>query len=605
MPTKHVDHFIISLNGAFLDTEHMRRIISVEVDDSQYLPDMFAIQVSDPDVRDLEADFYKLGAAIKIEVQLRQSADTDSEPPSEVLMIGEITSIEPDLTNEGRTTITIRGYDRSHKMNRERKTMTYLQVTDSDLAGKLARASGLRVSADETQGVYDYLMQANQTDWEFLTERASRIGYHMYVDDNTLHFKKSPPSPPLGASLAWGDSLSRFRPRVSTVEQVSQVQVYGWDPKAKRKIVGQATSPTNTLQNRKYNGKTGGSLADTAHSNPGKAVVMDRPVVSQVEADKLAKAVLDSKAGNFVQAEGEAGGNPKVRAGMAVEIVGVGTRFGGQYLVTRSLHRYNQKGYSVKFWCSGGPDNMSISRLLQAGNGRSSSVVGSGNNGKPTSLGVMVGIVTNNNDPDDMSRVKVQFPMLNDTDSWWCRLATPMAGSNRGFCYFPEAGDEVIVAFLNGDPNYGYVLGSVWNGSDKHPKPLGKLVTGSQTLRRVIRTRKGHEIMFDDTDEATRGITIIDKTEQNFIKIITTPDPKIIIECNKDIEVTSKTGNITVNAETGKLTVKSMSNMDLQSQSGNISIQAQAGKVSIQGMAGVDVQSSGITNIKGTMVNIN
>ncbi len=605
MPSKHFDHFIVSLDGTPLDAEHLQRIISVEVDDSQYLPDMFSIQVNDPDVRDLEADFYKLGSAIKITVQLRQPPDSDKIPPPEVLIIGEITSIEPDLTSEGHTTLTIRGYDRSHKMNRERKTKSYLQMKDSDLAQKLARDSGLKALVDETQVVYDYLMQANQTDWEFLLERALRIGYRIYVDDDTLYFTKSPSTPPVGATLAWGDNLSRFRPRLSTVEQVSEVEVYGWDPKKKDKILGRATSPTNTLQNRQDNGKSGGSLASSAHSKAGKVVVTDHPVVSQTEADGLAKAVLDGRAGNFIQAEAEAGGDPKIRAGMAVNITGVGKRFGDKYLVTRSIHHYNQKGYTVRFWCSGGSENMSISKLLQGGNGKSSPVGGSGNATKPTALGVMVGIVTNNNDPDNLGRVKVKFPMLNDTESWWCRLATPMAGGVRGLCYFPEAGDEVVVAFLNGDPNYGYVLGSVWNGSDKLPKPLGKLVTGSLTLRRVIKTRKGHEIMLDDTDEATRGITIVDKTEQNFIKIITTPDPKIIIECNKDVEVTSKTGNITVNAETGKLTVKAMSNMDLQSQTGNISIQAQAGKISIQGTAGVDVQSSGITNVKGAMVNIN
>jgi uncharacterized protein involved in type VI secretion and phage assembly len=163
----------------------------------------------------------------------------------------------------------------------------------------------------------------------------------------------------------------------------------------------------------------------------------------------------------------------------------------------------------------------------------------------------------------------------------------------------------VVVGFLNGDPNYGYVLGAVYNGSDKLPKPLSKLVTGSQTIRRVIRSRVGHEIMIDDTSEEGRGITLIDKTEKDFIKIRTAPDDKIIIECQKDIEVTSQTGNITVEAKTGKIMVKSLSNVDVQSQSGNISIQAQAGKVTIQGTAGVDVTSPAVTNIKGSMVNIN
>src|SRR5207237_3822649 len=146
--------------------------------------------------------------------------------------------------------------------------------------------------------------------------------------------------------------------------------------------------------------------------------VTDLPVVDQTEADKIAKAVLDGREGNFIQAEAEAGGNPKLRAGTAVKIKGVGERFGGKYLVTRSLHRYTQNGYEMRFWCSGGQDNVSMSKLLQAGDGKSGpSPTGNGNMGKPTAFGGLVGVVTNTNDPDDMVRVKVKLPMITATGS--------------------------------------------------------------------------------------------------------------------------------------------------------------------------------------------
>lgn len=376
--TRHLDHFIINLNGTNFDPDHMDKVLSVEVDHSLYLPSMFALHMNDPDVKDLESDFYKLGGIIKIIVKLGQPPDSQSAPPPTVLMIGEITSIEPDLSSIDRTTITIRGYDRSHKMNRERKTKTYLNVKDSDLAQQLAQASGLTASVDATQLVYPYLMQANQTDWEFISERAKRIGYRLYVEDRTLHFKLPTSSPPVETQLEWGMELGRFRPRMSTVEQVSEVKVYGWDPKKKSKIMGVANSPTNILQNRRDNGKSGGSSASAAHSKSGKESITTYPVLNQSEAEKVAKALLDNREGNFIQAEAEAGGDPNIRAGSAVRIKGVGARFGGKYLVTRAIHRYSQKGYDVRFWCSGGKDNVSMTSLLQTSNGNGKSALPAG-----------------------------------------------------------------------------------------------------------------------------------------------------------------------------------------------------------------------------------
>src|ERR1700750_1699162 len=89
----------------------------------------------------------------------------------------------------------------------------------------------------------------------------------------------------------------------------------------------------------------------------------------------------------------------------------------------------------------------------------------------PTRLhGVVIGIVTNNQDPDGMHRVKVRFPWLNlDDESHWARVATPMAGDKRGAYFLPEPDDEVLVAFEHGSLEHPYVIGSLWNGKDKAP----------------------------------------------------------------------------------------------------------------------------------------
>jgi len=573
-PTQHISQIYIQLtqgdidaDGGYkhLDPVHMANLLSVEVDDSLYLPDMFAIRLLDPDLDVLKSDIFAPGTKVKISIQL------ENETKRTVLMKGEVTSLEPDINSTERSTLSARGYDLSHRLHRVRHTATFQNVTDSDIAQRLAQGASLRTQITPTTEVYEYLMQANQTDWEFLMERAQRIGYRLFVEGKTLHFEPPPPSPAVVTKLDWGLTLQQFKARLSTMEQVSEVIVRGWDPKAKREIVGHATRPSGALANRRDNGRSGGDMAGSAHSIPGKKTIVDRPVYNQSEADKVAQSALDKLASGFIQAEGRAAGNPTIQAASTVDVDGVGQRFSGKYMVTRAMHRYNHKAYTTQFWVSCGNGTMTITDLLSAGAGAGGggSAGGGGNESKPTARGVMVGLVTNNSDPDNLGRVKVKIPAL-DAESHWCRLASTMAGATRGIAFLPEVNDEVVVAFQNGDPNHGYVLGAVWNGGDPLPKPLGQLVAGGKTIRRVMKSRLGHEITIDDSPDPSEGIIIIDKTEQNSIRIIAKED-KIVIEAKQDIEIKSKLG-----------------------------------KVKISGFGGVEIDGTpGQVNVKGVRINMN
>src|SRR4051812_2748650 len=150
--------------------------------------------------------------------------------------------------------------------------------------------------------------------------------------------------------------------------------------------------------------------------------------------------------------------------------------------------------------------------------------------------GVVVGIVTNNKDPDNKGRVRIRFPWLSDTEeSWWARIATDMAGPKRGSYFLPEVDDEVLVAFAHGDVRSPYVLGALWNGKDEPPQNNSN---GENNIR-AIHSRSGHVFMFDDTkgrekieltsksghvlrlDDQSGGekIEVIDKTGSNKITI--------------------------------------------------------------------------------------
>jgi len=194
--------------------------------------------------------------------------------------------------------------------------------------------------------------------------------------------------------------------------------------------------------------------------------------------------------------------------------------------------------------------------------------------------GVVVGVVTNNQDPDGLGRVKVKFPWLSDQDeSQWARIAAPMAGNERGVYFLPEVDDEVLVAFEHGDVRFPFVIGALWNGVDKPPADNGD---GKNNLR-VIKSRSGHTIKLNDED-GKETIEIIDKSEKNSV-VIDTANNSITITSEKDITLSATKGTIKLDAQ--KLEIKSSADSKIE-----------AG-------AGMDVKASATMNIKGATVNIN
>lgn len=185
--------------------------------------------------------------------------------------------------------------------------------------------------------------------------------------------------------------------------------------------------------------------------------------------------------------------------------------------------------------------------------------------------GVVVGLVTNNKDPDGMGRVKVKFPWLSDQEeSWWARIAVPMAGPSRGTYFLPEVDDEVLVAFEHGDVRFPYIIGAIWNGKDAPPTTN----SDGQNNIRLIKSRSGHVIRFDDTN-GNEKVEIIDKQGTNSITIKSS-DNSITICCN------------------GKM----------QLSANGIEISSQA-EIKIEAAATMDIKAGAPLTIQGSVVNIN
>jgi phage protein D len=552
----------LKIDGTNASEEIMDNMISMEVDDNLLLPDMFSLCISDPSFKWTDSATFDVGK--KIEISARSNGSTIK------LLTGEITSIEPEF-NEIPTVI-IRGYDQSHRLHRTKETKTFIQETDSDIAKKIARQCGLKSDIDSTREVHEYICQDNMTDMEFLQDRAQRIGYRMYVEEGKLFFKQAPQTEPNVPVLEWGVNLLEFQARMATANQVTEVTVRGWDPKTKKEIIGQAKAPQDTPQVGER--RSGGEIAKRAFNTDSKEIVVNRPVSTQVEADEMAQSICDEMGNSFIQAEGTCLGNPAVQAGVFVELKGVGQRFSGRYRITNAIHRYDESGYNTNFTISGRKAK-TLSQLLMPKSGSKHSV--------------MVGLVTNNLDPEGLGRVKVKFPTLHgNEESNWARLVSPMAGNGRGFEFIPEVNDEVLVAFEHDDTNRPFILGSLWNGKDKPPESSDKAVNSTGKVeKRIIRSRAGHTITLDDAD-GNEKLSIVDKTEKNAIEI-SSNNNLMEIKAGSKVEVKTGDGHKIVLDSSG-ISIEASAGKDLTLKANNIKVEA---------TVGVDVKANATMNIDG------
>lgn len=200
--------------------------------------------------------------------------------------------------------------------------------------------------------------------------------------------------------------------------------------------------------------------------------------------------------------------------------------------------------------------------------------------------GVVVGIVTNNHDPDGNGRVKVNFPWRGEEgESYWARVASLMAGNERGIVFYPEVNDEVLVTFEQGDINHPYIIGALWNGTDRPPETNSD---GNNNIRK-IKSRSGHEIIFNDDSQGG----------QEKIEIHTNSGHQIVLDDStgqEKIEIIDKTGN-------NKITIDSVQNSINMECAMQLTIKANI--VEIEGTSSLTLKSSAILTIQGMPVKIN
>ncbi|MGR9087493.1 MAG: phage late control D family protein [Gammaproteobacteria bacterium] len=337
----------VRINGNELPAEAKSDLVAVQATDEVDAGSTFAVTLQCWDgaamrVKWIDDDLFKEGGVVEIQMGYRDRLKT--------LFKGEITGLEPEFPGAEPPTLTVLGYDRSHRAMRKRKTSSYLNMKDSEIASQIASQHGLKPDVADTRVNHAYILQHNQTDLEFLRQRARRIGFEAGVSDRSLYFRPRQNNANQILTIRREVELLEFFPRLTTIGQLETVSVQGWDPKNKAAIVSE--TQVDQVAGLVGAAESGPSSVQNAFPGNSGGVSTGLAVGSQAEADQLAEGWYKEMALRYITADGVCIGTPELRSGILINIEGLGKRFSGQYYVTGTEHSYKpDRGYRTAFFC--------------------------------------------------------------------------------------------------------------------------------------------------------------------------------------------------------------------------------------------------------------
>ena len=267
-----------------------------------------------------------------------------------LLATGMVTEVGTSFPEAGTPELTVAGYDHGFPMTLGKNARTWSNARDSDAAEEIASFHNLKSNIQRTADKHPQIEQNQESDFEFLKKLAERNHYEIYVDEQrTLHFREPNNEASEVLRLVWGQGLISFKPEANLAGQIARVEVYGWDPKKKEKIVGVAVAGQELGKGAKS--RSAGERLKALVKDPSKlpTLRLRQPVFSKAEADKRAAAALNERATQFLTGEAEAFGLPEIRPDRNIEFANLGAPFSKTYYVKEANHKVDGNGYRTRF----------------------------------------------------------------------------------------------------------------------------------------------------------------------------------------------------------------------------------------------------------------
>ncbi len=475
-------------------------------------------------------EMFKPGSSIQIRAGYEGEMDS--------LFEGIITGHRIEVRPNGISYLHIEAKDKAIKLVGARKSNYYIDKKDSDVMEEILDGAGLDNEIAATNGTNKQLVQYNSTDWDFLVIRSEANGMFVFTDDGTVTIQK-PDMDQTVLSVTYGDNILDFEAEMDVRRQYHSVTASTWDYKEQEL----KTSDPGNMSFTETGNVDSANLASVLDIN---RTLMQAGKLDSIQLQDWANS-MDLR-GKMAKVTGRVRitGNAEIKPGKIIKLGGVGDRFSGNVLVTGIKHYYSGNWFTdVQF---GWADDLFYKKEDVMDKPAAGLL--------PGVNGLEIGIVEDVDDPEGQYRIKVKLPsVMGLGEGIWARVVMPDAGNNRGMYFRPEVKDEVIVGFLNDDPNNPVVLGSLYSSDNRQP-PLLKTDSNIET---GIVTGENSKLVFNDSKKSLSISVMADDGAKKFVL----------------------------------------------NDSGNIAITDGLGNKITMGTSGITIESAGIITIKGAMVKIN
>jgi Rhs element Vgr protein len=521
---------------------------------------------------------------------------------------GVIVKMGIEISESAGSKLVLDLADEAIKMTLGRKNAAFEKTTDSDLIGKLIAASGLEKDVDATSTTHERIVQLYATDWDLMLTRAEANGLVVTAAAGKVTVKKPDASQQAVLRIEYGESILDFQAEIDAVTQYTSAAIksHAWDHGTQALLTGEAGSASPDKAGNVSGDDLAGVFKVASSPSQSGAPLAQEALTAWAKAE-LARSRLAKLRGHVRFA-----GSDLAVAGKTIELAGVGERFNGTVLIGGVHHGIRDGSWltTVTFGLSPRPFAAEAPRIAApcaAGQ-------------LPPVRGLQTGIVKQvSKDEAGEFRVLVTLPLLQETEKGvWARLGTFYASNSFGAVFYPEVGDEVILGFMNEDPRYPIILGSVYGKA--HPPPVEP---DEKNSKKAIVTRSKVKITIEDDDQEKPVIEIVTPGERKLrmddkegsITISDKDDNKVIIskdgitmESAKDITLTAK-GNITLTAKadmtldaTGKLALSAKGDASMEGM--NVAVKGTTALKAEGGMTG-ELKAGATLTIQGALVKIN
>jgi len=487
--------------------------------------------------------------------------------------------IKHSIKIKGNTSLLIvECKDEAVKLTIGRKSKYFYDVKDSEAFEEIIDTYGLEKDVEATNFSHKELVQYNTSDWDFIVSRAQTNGKLCFVENGKITISKpNVKSSPI-ETVTFGTSLLDFDAEIDARNQFAKVSSYSWDYGNQELVEIEASDPGISL-----NGNlTASDLAETIELE--NLELRHGGTITEVELQDWANAKLLFQQLSKIRGRAKFQGIPAVKPNTIIKLEGVGDRFNGNAYITGVFHEITEGNWTIDAQFGLNPEWFSETYDIHTPTG--SGII-------PAIKGLHVGIVTQlEADPNGEERILVKIPIINNEEQGiWCRVASPDAGDNRGFYFRPEIEDEVIIGFINEDPNNAIVLGTLY--SSGKPSPI---TASDDNHQKGIVTRSEMKVLFDD--------------EKKSIEIETPAGKKITLDEDKGVIIIEDENSNVITIDSKGIKLESAGNIELKAtgdvkiEGANVSINATA-QFKAEGSAGAELSSGAAAILKGSIVQIN